>query len=112
MAPASVVASARRVLEPHVALTPRRSPSRADSTQSLLENGQVVVGELEDDQAHGGGIRRAVAVGPLAAGAFWAGQQLVPDGREPPLPVVAAGRPHGQGRVILAVKVVLRRDLA
>src|SRR5262249_35091900 len=75
---------------------------------SLLKNGEVVVGDLQNDAGHG---RRIVGahrgVGPEAVVAVAPPrQQLLADGGKPLLPVLAAGGPHRLGGVILAVVVV------
>src|SRR5262249_5829356 len=67
--------------------------------------GQVVVGDLQDDAGHGGAVVGADQVLPGAVVAL-AADQLVADGGEPFLPVLAAGGPHRLGGVVVAVEVV------
>src|SRR6266446_6413561 len=76
---------------------------------SFLENGQIVIRDLQDNAGHGRAVIVAEAmVSPRARVAIPidAVEQLVADGGIPLGPILAAGRPHGLGGVIVAVVIM------
>src|SRR5690606_19624905 len=78
-----------------------------DESASPLEDGEVVVGHLQDQAGHGGAVFRADRrVGPAAVGEL-APQQFVADGGVPAIPVGAAGVPHRLHRIVVPVEVVV-----
>src|SRR5204862_3887375 len=92
--------------------SPQASPSRTDwraiveSLASLLKDRQISLGHLQNDEAHGGGVRSAaVLVDPAAVGRLTVDEFLA-DGRPPFAPAVAAGEIHGLHGVIVAVVIV------
>src|SRR5205807_1350623 len=80
---------------------------------SLLENGQIVVRNLQDNARHGRAVIVAEAVVPPRARiaiTIDAVEQLVSNGRVPLRPVLAASRPHGLGGIVVAV-IIMEVDL-
>src|SRR5882672_8956003 len=70
---------------------------------SFLEDGEIVVRNLQDDTGHGRTIMLADCVAPSAVGLrLLPVDQLIADPGEPLGPIAAAGGPHGLDGIVVA----------
>ena len=75
----------------------------------LLQNGQEILGNLQDNQRHGSGVVFGKAwIVPAAQAAVAVGvpEQFVTNGRIPLGPVLSACGPHGLGGIVMAIVVM------